>query len=74
MEPIKRRITFEVTDEQYNKLKDHLEYGFMKKLFSAMVDDAILMLDEYGELFVLAMISKRVSYKRMMERTESEHA
>lgn len=73
METNKRRITFEVTEEQYNKLKDHLEYGFMKKLFSAMVDDACVMLDEYGELFVIAMLSKRVSYKGMMEAKHNRY-
>jgi hypothetical protein len=62
-----RRITFEVTDEQYCKLKDHLEYGLMKRFFGALVDDTVVMLDEFGDLFIIAVLSKRVSYRQIME-------
>jgi hypothetical protein len=61
------RVTFEVTDAQYNKLKLHLEHGMLKRVFSVIVDDAIVMLDEFGPYFVLAMLSREVSYRRMMQ-------
>jgi hypothetical protein len=70
----KRRITFEVTEEQYSKLKDHLEYGLMKKVFSALVDDTVEMLDEFGDVFIVAILTKRVSYRKRMEaKNEHEH-
>ena len=65
-----RRITFEVTDEQYNKLKDHLGYGLMKRLFGALVDDTVIMLDEFGDVFVIAVLTKRVSYRCIIEEKE----
>ena len=65
--PYTHRITFEVSDEQYNKLKLHLEHGMLKRVFSVIVDDAIVMLDEFGQYFVLAMLSREVSYKRMVQ-------
>jgi len=65
--PYTHRITFEVTDQQYNKLKQHLEHGQLKQVFSVIVDDAIVMLDEFGQYFVLAMLSREVSYKRTVQ-------
>lgn len=67
-----RRITFEVTDEQYNKLKDHLGYGLMKRVFGALVDDTVVMLDEFGEVFVIAVLTKRVSYRCVMEERHDD--
>jgi len=63
----KHRVTFEVTDEQYNKLKLHLEHGMLKRVFSVIVDDAIVMLDEFGPYFVLALLTREVSYRSMVQ-------
>jgi hypothetical protein len=62
-----RRITFEVSEEQYQKLKDHLEYGLMKKLFGALVEDVVVMLDDFGQLFIVAVLTKRLSYRAIMK-------
>lgn len=67
----KRRITFEVSEEQYNKLKDHLGYGLMKRVLNALVDDTVIMLDEYGDAFIVAVLRKRVSYRCLMEEKEN---
>ena len=61
------RVTFEVTDAQYNKLKQHLEHGMLKRVFSVIVHDAIVMLDEFGPYFVIAMLSREVSYRKMVQ-------
>jgi hypothetical protein len=65
--PYTHRITFEVTDEQYNKLKSHLDHGMLKRVFSVIVDDAIVMLDEYGQYFIFALLNGQVSYRRRVQ-------
>jgi hypothetical protein len=62
----KPRITFEVTQEQYDVLKQHLERGFQKKVFSIVVDDIVEMLKQYGPHFVAALLRKEATYKEMM--------
>lgn len=64
----KRRISFEVSEEHYNKLKDHLPYGLMNRVLSAVAEDVIVMLDEFGPLFVLAVLEKKVSYRGRLEK------
>jgi hypothetical protein len=60
------RITFEVTEKQYNVLKENLDYGLQRKFFEAIVDDVVPVLEEFGYAFVLAMLDKRFSYRRLM--------
>lgn len=67
----KRRITFEVSEEHYQKLKDHLDYGMMKRLMNALVEDTVIMLEDYGQLFIVAVLTKRVSYSGLMKEQES---
>ena len=62
------RITVEVTEEQYSALKYHLEHGMMKRVFSSMIDDAIVMLDQYGQHFIVALLQKDVTYGPFMEK------
>lgn len=60
------RITIEVTDEQYDVLKRHIEHGYMKRMFAALVDDVVVMLDEYGPMFVHAVLTKRVTHRGLL--------
>lgn len=69
----KRRITFEVSEEHYQKLKDHLDYGMMKQLMNALVEDTVIMLTEFGPVFIVAVLTKRLSYRAMMQQ-EKESA
>jgi len=66
----KRRITFEVSEEHYQKLKDHLDYGMMKQLMNALVEDTVVMLDEFGDVFIVAVLTKRISYKEIIRAVD----
>lgn len=61
------RLTVELTEEQHKQLKEHLEHGMLKKVFSVVVDDIIRLLNDYGDHFIVAMLQKRISYKDMMK-------
>ena len=63
----KPRLTVEITTYQCNQLRKYLEYGMQKRVFSIIVDDVIRMLQEYGGHFIVAMMQKEITYKRMME-------
>jgi len=68
----KPRLTIEVTPEQYNKLKSYLEYGLQRKVFSAIIDDMIDMLDEFGNTFIMALLHKQVTYRGFMVNYDTE--
>jgi hypothetical protein len=59
----KPRITFEVTQEQYNLLKQHIPYGLQRLIFSSLVDDLVPLLKEYGGSCILAILDGQVSFR-----------
>lgn len=61
------RLTVEITNEQYDVLKRHLEHGYMKRVFGALIQDVVVMLDEFGPQFVHAVLSKRITYRGVLE-------
>lgn len=74
MPPLTRyrpRITFEITEEQYNVIKEYIEFGLQKKFFGAIVDDIVPLLQEFGFAFVLAMLEHRFSYRSFMLEQQS---
>lgn len=60
------RLTVEISDEQYDVLKRHLEHGYMKRVFGALIEDCCIMLDEFGPAFVHAILSKRITHHSIM--------
>lgn len=61
------RLTVELTREQYWGLKNNIDYGLQKLLFSIIVDDVVHMLELYGQNFLAAMFHRQVTYKTYME-------
>lgn len=63
----KPRLTVELTEEQYAKLRKHIEHGMQRKLFSIVVDDIIQMMERYGEMFILALLHHKITYRKLVE-------
>jgi hypothetical protein len=66
------RVTFEVTDEQYQKLRKHLDYGFLKKVYTAMTDDMLQIVEKGGYRSVVAIADGRIKLDGDPLRSESE--
>ncbi len=66
--PHKYRLVVELTDEQYWTLKNNIDYGLQRKVFSIVIDDMIRMLNEYGQGFIIALLHKEISYKNFMKQ------
>jgi hypothetical protein len=54
------KLTVELDEEQYWALKNRLEYGELRPLISAIVDDLIEMIDTHGNLVVALIAGKQV--------------
>lgn len=54
------KLTIELEEEQYFRLKNHLDYGELRPLMSAIVDDINDLIDEYGNLIVAIIAGKKV--------------
>lgn len=70
--PAKPRITFEVTEEQKQVLRTYLDYGMQRKVFSAIIDDVINMLERFGFDFVLYMLDRQFTYGPQMEKYRAD--
>lgn len=62
----KPRLTIEVTSEQYNVLKQYIEHGMQRRVFSIIINDVVEMLNMYGEYFIIALLEKKISYRNFM--------
>lgn len=68
------RITVEVTPEQYSIIKRELPHGMQKQVFGVMMNDICRLLDEYGYLFIVAIMEKNISYRSTMDTYNENRA
>ncbi len=54
------KLTVELEEDQYWRLKNHLGYGELRPLMSAIVDDIIDMIDTHGTLVIALIAGKQV--------------
>lgn len=54
------KLTVELDEKQYWALKNRLEYGELRPLISAIVDDLIEIIDTHGNLVVALIAGKQV--------------
>jgi len=54
------RLSIELTDEQQVKLLRLIPWGVKNKLFSIIVDDVIRLMEEHGQKFLAAVLTKAI--------------
>jgi len=59
--PWKPRITVEITEHQYNVLKENLPHGMQKQIFGVIIEDLICLIERYGHAVILAILSRQFS-------------
>lgn len=57
----KPRITIEVTEHQYNVLKEHFAHGMQRQIFGVIIEDLVSLLERYGHDVILAILSRQFS-------------
>jgi len=60
------KLTVELDEKQYWALKNRLEYGELRPLISAIVDDLVKMIDEHGNLVVALIAGKKVTPREVI--------
>ncbi len=54
------RLSIELTDEQQVKLLRLIPWGVKNKLFSIIVDDVIRLMEEHGQKFLAAVLTRAI--------------
>lgn len=54
------RLSIELTEEQQVKLLRLIPWGVKNKLFSIIVDDVIRLMEEHGQKFLAAVLTKAI--------------
>ena len=65
MKPV-RKLQFEISEEQYYTWRQYVEHGLQRKLLSIVLDDMLEMLKEHGQLFIIAMLDRQITYRGYM--------
>lgn len=60
------KLTVELEEKQYWALKNKLEYGELRPLISAIVDDLVDMIDTHGNLVVALIAGKKVKPREVI--------
>lgn len=60
------KLTVELDEVQYFRLKNNLEYGELRPLMSAIVDDINDLIDEYGNMVVAVIAGKEVKPREVL--------
>jgi hypothetical protein len=60
------KLTVELDEKQYWALKTRLEYGELRPLISAIVDDLVDMIDTHGNLVVALIAGKKVTPREVI--------
>jgi len=58
--PYRPRLSIELTDEQQVKLLRLIPWGVKNKLFSIIVDDVIRLMEEHGQKFLAAVLTRAI--------------
>jgi len=60
----KPRLTVQITEQQFDGLRKHLEFGMQKLLFGVIIDDLLELFERYGpEKVIGALVEKAISLK-----------
>ena len=66
------RLSVEITEQQANELRRCLAYKTRKPLFSAIIDDIIRLYDEHGEMFLAAVIDKKITLEEYLTKRRKD--
>ena len=69
----RHRLSIDLSESRYLKLKSHVPHGMMKIIFTILVDDICDMYDRYGEVFTAALLSNSLSYHSMVRKYIDNH-
>lgn len=68
------RLTVEVSEEQAFKMQELIPWGLKAQIFSCIINDLIKMIEENGEVFLAAMLSRRIGLSDFLEMRSGEAA
>lgn len=54
------KLTVEIDEEEYFRLRNRLNYGELKPLMAAIITDINNLMDEYGDLVIALIAGKQV--------------
>lgn len=60
------RLSVEITEEQHRKLQNLIDWGLKKHIFNCIIEDLIKMIEENGEVFLAAILSRRIGLRNFL--------
>ena len=59
------RLSVEITDEQYDKLKRLIPWGVKNTLFSIIIDEVIELIEEHGTVVIAGLLNKKLTVQNL---------
>ena len=64
------RLNIEISEEQDKALRELIPWGMKHHLFSAIIDEVIVLLREHGEIAITAIACKKVRFIEILSKKE----
>ena len=64
------RLNIEISEEQDKALRELVPWGMKHHLFSAIIDEVIVLLREHGEIAITAIACKKVRFIEILSKKE----
>ena len=67
MSDFKRKLTTDITEEQYQELQEILDHGEQKRLISSLINAVIKVHKKFGKIAIYAIISGNLDVLKLSE-------
>ena len=65
--PYRPRLSIELTEQQANELRDLVPWGLKNSLFQIIVDDVIELIKKHGQIFVAALLDRKIKLNKIVK-------
>jgi len=65
--PFRPRLSIELTEQQANELRNLVPWGLKNSLFQIIVDDMIELIKKHGQIFVAALLDRKIKLNKIVK-------
>ena len=65
--PYRPRLSIELTEQQANELRNLVPWGLKNALFQIIVDDVIELIKKHGQIFVAALLDRKIKLNKIVK-------
>lgn len=66
------RLSVEISEETYFRMKDRIPWGLTTKVMSTLLEDLLDLIDEHGNIVIAAILNRSIGAKEVVKELRSK--